>query len=110
MYQERYKEFLEIDFPRVPYPTDKKPFRKLVKLGGKLRLLESPNLNTLITGYNEPGDNIVTKPTYEITDPKNRLGKVRIKDKQYFESVPEIAWKFPIGGYQPAQKQKTNPG
>ena len=27
-----------------------------------------------------------------------------INDKQYFGNVPEIAWDFYIGSYQPAQK------
>ena len=106
-YRARYKEFLKIDFPRVPYPTDKKQFRKLAALGAELRglhLLESPTLNTLITGYPETGDNTVAKPIFEITDPQNRLGKVRINQTQYFSDVPETAWTFHIGGYQPAQK------
>ena len=106
-YRARYKEFLKIDFPRVPYPTDKKQFRKLAALGAELRglhLLESPTLNTLITGYPETGDNRVEKPQYQITDTKKRLGKVHINNKQYFENVPETAWNFFIGGYQPAQK------
>ena len=30
--------------------------------------------------------------------------KVFINDTQYFDNVPEIAWNFYIGGYQPAQK------
>jgi len=33
-YRETYKEFLKIDFPRVPYPTDKEMFWKMVELGG----------------------------------------------------------------------------
>ncbi len=106
-YRQRYKEFLKIDFPRVPYPTDKALFWKLVKLGGQLRvlhLMESPTLDILITGYPETGDNKVLKPEYQITDPKNRLGQVNINKKQYFKDVPETAWNFHIGGYQPAQK------
>ena len=106
-YRERYKEFLKIDFPRVPYPTEKKQFHQLVKLGGELRalhLMESPTLDNLITGYNEPGDNEVGKPEYKITDHKNRLGEVHINKTQYFSDVPETAWNFYIGGYQPAQK------
>ena len=106
-YRERYKGFLKIDFPRVPYPTEQKQFRRLVKLGGELRtlhLMESPTLDNLITGYNEPGDNIVGKPEYKITDHKKRLGKVHINKTQHFSDVPEIAWNFYIGGYQPAQK------
>ena len=106
-YRQRYKEFLKIDFPRVPYPTDKNQFRKLVALGSELRtlhLLESPTLNTLITGYPQTGDNTITKPEYKITDAKKRLGKVQINQTQYFTDVPEVAWNFHIGGYQPAQK------
>ncbi len=106
-YRERYKEFLKIDFPRVPCPTDRKAFRKLVKLGGELRalhLLESPTLDALITGYPEPGDNTVEKPAWKLTDTRKRLGKAHINKTQYFEDVPEVAWLFHIGGYQPAQK------
>ena len=106
-YRERYKEFLKIDFPRVPYPTDKNKFRKLAQLGGELRtlhLLENPILNTRNTAYPETGDNIITKPEYQLTDPKTRLGKVKINKTQYFQNIPEPAWTFHIGGYQPAQK------
>ena len=30
--------------------------------------------------------------------------KAWINDRQYFDNVPQIAWEFFIGGYQPAQK------
>jgi predicted helicase len=99
-YREKYKEFLKIDFPRVPYPKDKDTFWQLVKLGGEIRqihLLESPTVEKYITQYPEDGDNIVTKPKYQD-------GKVYINETQYFDNVPEIAWNFYIGGYQPAQK------
>ena len=33
-----------------------------------------------------------------------RTGKVYINRYQYFDAVPERAWDFYIGGYQPAQK------
>ena len=99
-YRETYKEFLKIDFPRVPYPKDSNIFWQLVQLGGELRqihLLESSTVEKYITQYPEDGDNIVTKPTY-----KN--GNVYINETQYFANVPEVAWNFYIGGYQPAQK------
>jgi predicted helicase len=99
-YREKYKEFLKIDFPRVPYPKDAATFWQLVQLGGQIRqihLLESPIVEKYITGYPEDGDNIVIKPKYE-------NGKVFINDTQYFSNVPEVAWNFYIGGYQPAQK------
>lgn len=118
-YRVKYKEFLKIDFPRVPYPTDIKTFWKLVELGGQLReihLLESPTVEKYITQYPEDGDNIVTKPRFEqrvLVDEDNvishnfvqePMGRVHINDKQFFENVPEVAWNFYIGGYQPAQK------
>jgi very-short-patch-repair endonuclease len=110
-YREKYKEFLKIDFPRVPYPKDKETFWQLVKLGGEIRqihLLESPTVDKYITQYPEDGDNIVTKPHY-FPIPQNEKtgdlqGNVYINETQYFANVPLKAWKFFIGGYQPAQK------
>lgn len=99
-YREKYKEFLKIDFPRVPYPRDPATFWQLVALGGELReihLLESPRVSEFITGFPAGGDNVVEKPEY-----KN--GSVYFNNTQYFENVPQIAWNFYIGGYQPAQK------
>lgn len=103
-YREKYKEFLKIDFPRVPYPADADTFWKLVKLGGELRqihLLESPITEQYITRYPVGGDNVVGKIRFEAEGNK---GKVFINETQYFDGVPEIAWNFYIGGYQPAQK------
>ena len=119
-YREKYKEFLKIDFPRVPYPKDKETFWQLVKLGGELRqihLLESSTVDNFITQYPEDGDNVVRKIRFipyaygealmdengEINYP-DYLGAVFINDTQFFANVPTSAWEFYIGGYQPAQK------
>jgi predicted helicase len=99
-YREKYKEFLKIDFPKVPYPKDIDTFWTLVKLGGEIRqihLLESPTVEQYITQYPIDGDNLVGKPKY-------KDNKVFINDTQYFDNVPQVAWEFYIGGYQPAQK------
>lgn len=99
-YREKYKEFLKIDFPRVPYPEDKKNFWTLVKIGCQLRkvhLLECSTVEKYTTKYPIDGDNLVTKPNYKDE-------KVFINDTQYFDNVPSAAWEFYIGGYQPAQK------
>lgn len=99
-YREKYKEFLKIDFPRVPYPKDQDTFWQLVKLGGEIRqihLLKSPTVEQYITQYPIDGDNMVGKPKF-------KDGKVYINDTQYFDNVPQVAWEFYIGGYQPAQK------
>lgn len=99
-YREKFKEFLKIDFPRVPYPKDKDTFWQLVNLGSQIRqihLLESPIVEKYITQYPIDGDNVVTRPKYQD-------GKVFINETQYFNNVPQTAWEFYIGGYQPAQK------
>ncbi|POY39623.1 DNA methyltransferase [Flavobacterium alvei] len=118
-YREKYKEFLKIDFPRVPYPKNPRQFIDLVELGSQLRqihLLESPIVENYITQYPEDGDNVVTKPKYEQrnyviendiimhNDTPEPMGRVHINATQYFDNVPEAAWNFYIGGYQPAQK------
>jgi predicted helicase len=110
-YRETYNEFLKIDFPRVPYPIDQHTFWQLVNLGGQLRelhLLESPKVEQYITQYPIDGDNVVGTPKY-VPIPKNEetgvlQGNVYINDTQFFANVPLTAWKFYIGGYQPAQK------
>jgi len=111
-YREKYKEFLKIDFPRVPYPENADIFWKLVKLGGEIRtihLLENPVVEKFITTFPVNGDNKVVKVTFNplelpLDNGYVRTGKVWINSEQYFDKVPEIAWNFYIGGYQPAQK------
>ena len=86
---------------------------EIVKLGGEIRqihLLESPVVEDYITQYPIIGDNVVTKPRFINSPPLEGcpqdgvVGKVYINDTQYFDNVPQIAWEFYIGGYQPAQK------
>ncbi|MDZ7935957.1 MAG: type ISP restriction/modification enzyme [Emticicia sp.] len=110
-YREKYKEFLKIDFPKVPYPSSnggiketQEKFWTLVALGAELRqihLLESPILEKQITQYPIDGDNVVTKI---VANPRGEFVDVYINESQYFKDVPLVAWNFYIGGYQPAQK------
>ena len=119
-YREKYKEFLKIDFPRVPYPKNTTTFWQLVNLGSQIRqihLLESPVVDNYITKYPVDGDNVVRKIRFEpyvygetLPDENGEMnypdysGAVLINDTQYFADVPTSAWEFYIGGYQPAQK------
>ncbi len=102
-YRETYKAFLKIDFPRVPYPANAAQFWQLVALGSQLRqahLLESDVVTVarnFCTSYPIAGTHLVDKPKFE-------GGKVWINAEQYFDGVPQVAWDFYIGGYQPAQK------
>ena len=109
-YREKYKEFLKIDFPKIPFPKDSKTFWDLVALGTQIReihLLESATVEEFITEFNIPGDCVVNKPRFETSPPREGSqtgGVVYINETQCFENVPEVAWNFYIGGYQPAQK------
>ena len=110
-YREKYKEFLKIDFPRVPYPKDKEIFWQLVKLGKEIRqthLLESYKLEDCITSFPKGGSNTITtkvaKKDWELFDKEKKLGRIWINEDQYFDNIPLTAWEFYIGGYQPAQK------
>ena len=99
-YRKKYNEFLKINFPRVPYPKDKKSFDKFVAFGAELRLLhllKSPKINEFITTYSVTGSDVVQKVEY-------KDGNLYINSEQYFGNIPEAVWKFYIGGYQPAQK------
>ena len=98
-YRERYKEFLKIDFPRIPYPTDWEKFRDLAELGEELRQLHlmedlppKPDVKFPVVGS-------MQVDCYRWQD-----NRVYINTEQYFDGVPESAWQFYIGGYQPAQK------
>jgi len=98
-YREKYKEFLKIDFPRIPIPIQEE-FDRLVPLGTQLRelhLMKSAIIDEYETTFPVAGDCIVGNIKYD-------HDKVWINKTQYFGNVPELAWNFYIGGYQPAQK------
>jgi predicted helicase len=98
-YRERYKEFLKIDFPRIPYPTDWEKYRDLVEKGEELRQLHLMEDLPHSTGVSFPVGGTLQVDCYRWQD-----NRVYINSDQYFEGVPESAWNFYIGGYQPAQK------
>lgn len=117
-YRLKYQEFLKTDFPWVPYPDSKNMFWDLVPLGQELRklhLLESPLLAGGISNFMQAGSNIVESgyPKFKkegdmsVSGTKinnDDYGHVWINSTQCFGNVPEVAWNFYIGGYQPAQK------
>lgn len=97
-YRAKYKEFLKVDFPRIPYPASAQEFERYRNAGNRLRQLHlMHNLPAPQVTFPESGSMEVDKAEY-------RQGRVYINATQYFEGVPESAWNFYIGGYQPAQK------
>ncbi len=106
-YREKYKEFLKIDFPRVPYP-DPKTFWELVDLGSQLRalhLMENDKLKDRIIDIEGEGEMIITnKLNKKDAMIANNLVALKLNDDISIVNIPFVAWEFYIGGYQPAQK------
>ena len=99
-YRDTYREFLKIDFPRIPWPDSARAFWQISDKGGQLRrlhLMEPAAIGDTPYPFKGDGDANVDRPAC-------KDGKVWINRHQYFDSVPALAWNFYIGGYQPAQK------
>lgn len=98
IFRKKYDEFLMIAFPRIPFTTNFKLFKKIVELGKKLceiHLLKSPILNREHSTYPMKGDDVVRKVKYD-----EKLNRIYINKNQYFGNVPPDVWQYHIGGYQ----------
>lgn len=99
-YRERYKEFLKIDFPRIPLPANDDEFKRFAHYGSQLidlHLLKNTSSWQIATTFPEAGN-------CEVAEIRYADEKVYINNTQYFGNVSPAAWNAYIGGYQPAQK------
>ena len=114
-YRRRYASFLQIDFPRVPVPGSVELFRNLAVAGHELQalhLLESPQLDKLITTYTGPNCPEVGRVAWSDATVWLDAGKTNAREghratkpgKIGFKGVPEEVWDFHIGGYQICHK------
>jgi predicted helicase len=123
-YRAKYKEFLKVDFPRIPYPKDLSEFEHFRSFGNQLRELHlMHSVPDLHVTFPESGSMLVEKAEFVSSvapewdsgigsadspsispESDSGIGIVRINATQYFANVPREAWDFYIGGYQPAQK------
>jgi hypothetical protein len=97
-YRKRYEEFLKIDFPRIPLPTDYRIFKTLSNLGKeliKLHLLKHQSLSETEIGFPQSDFNKVTKVNYD-----EKTQRVYINKNQYFEGISNKIWQYKIGAYQ----------
>ncbi len=114
-YRARYEAHLKLDFPRVPLPGSPELFRQLV-IGGHhvlgLHLMESPDLDDLITDYAGPRNPTVGRVGWSNGTVWLDAAKTNARQRhratspgQYgFHGVPEEVWDFQIGGYQVCHK------
>ncbi|CDK39741.1 adenine specific DNA methyltransferase [Halorubrum sp. AJ67] len=104
-YRLTYSEFMETDYPKIPFPRDEVLFKKFESLGEELVLLhlldhsnlESPGIK-LHTEEGGDGENEVSENTGEYyrhyDEEKQRL---YINSDQYFAPVPQDVWEYEIG-------------
>jgi len=101
-YRKRYEEFLKIDFPRIPLPSNYKVFKELSTLGKELveiHLLKSSALDKTKVGFPKSDSNIVEKVSY---NEENQ--SVFVNKEQYFKDISKEVWEYRIGAYQVMQK------
>lgn len=98
-YRKKYKDFLKMDFPRVPYPMDRENFWQLVGIGSKLR-----ECHLMLTKFDLSAYSFIGDGTSSVDSPKFKNDRVYINKTQYFDNVPQAQWEQYIGGYQPLQK------
>ncbi len=102
IYRKRYKEFLKIDFSRIPLPTDYNLFETLSNFGKELvdlHLLRHPSLDETEIGFPKSGSNMVKKIKY-----KTKTKRVYINKDQYFKGISNEVWQYKIGAYQVMHK------
>lgn len=102
VYRLKYAEFLKSDFPRIPFCSDYKVFRRLGGLGKRLvelHLMKSEKLDKPVARFEGKGNNLVDKITY---DEQKTL--VYINAWQFFGPVTKQVWEYQIGGYQVMEK------
>jgi predicted helicase len=113
-YRARYAEFLKIDFPRLPLPGNSDLFYALARLGEALvalHLMESPELENLISSYAGPEHPKVGRIGWsndtvwiDAVKPKKGAADAKLTGSVGFRGVPEEVWGFHIGGYQVCEK------
>ena len=104
-YRAKYKEFLKVDFPRIPYPKNQADFDHFRSFGNQLRELHlMHNVPESPVTFPNAGSMQVDALRWEWNKDDGYSGTVYINETQCFEGVPAEAWNFYIGGYQPAQK------
>jgi very-short-patch-repair endonuclease len=102
-YRERYADFLRLDFPRIPFPSDREVFEAMAKLGERLvalHLLRSPELDPPLARFEGQGDSRIEKSGRSGLRYDAHQQRIYINASQYIAPVPQQVWEYQIGGYQ----------
>ncbi len=103
VYRITYAEYLNNDYPRIPFTTNQSLFVAASSLGKRLadlHLLKSHELDQPTVKYQGQGnDHTIAKPTYDEAEQR-----VYINKTHYFEGIEPEVWEYHIGGYQVLHK------
>ena len=100
-YRERYGDFLNIEFPRIPFPESANGFSDLSRLGWVLvraHLLRDLS-NYGLADYHGKDDHRIEAVRYSAIEQAIHINKTRC-----FRPVPQDVWESHIGGYQVLDK------
>jgi type I restriction-modification system DNA methylase subunit len=100
-YRSKMESLLLIDFPKIPFTSEKIYFKKLSDYGKQLVDLHLglTRRDTVIAKFSTIGSNIVEEVTYSESQ-----SRVYINDSQYFSSLKPDVWNYKIGSYQVLRK------
>lgn len=108
-YREKYRSFLDIDFPKILFSEDKKTFTALSELGWEIinahLTKKVPAKSKYPFGdFKGKGDNTVERRDFIESTDEPGIGNLHINKTQYFDNIPTTVYKFYIGGYQVLDK------
>ena len=101
-YRKKYADFLNSDFPRIPFTSDPEVFRGMARLGERLKdlhLLQSKELEDSSVRFQGKGEDVIQFRRYD-SDQK----RLYINNDKYFENLEPEVWEYQIGGYQVLDK------
>ena len=107
VFREKYGEFLQREFPRVPFTADRGLFSRVADLGARLtelHLLTSPELDPPTCRFDGEGEMTVAKTKAQGFRYDSDLERMYINKTQYFGPIPKSIYEYRIGGYQVCDK------
>ena len=106
-YRKKYSEFLNVDYPRIPFTSDWKQFCDFASFGERLvalHLLKSPELNPPLCQFEGEGDQTVAKTKALGFRYERDEQRMYVNNTQYFGRIPMHVYEYRIGGYQICEK------
>ena len=111
-YRARYREFLKIDFPRIPLPSSSELLGRIATLGRELvalHLMKARRPDQSVSNYVGPRHPEVGRVGWAndavwLDAPAPRKGRPSERGTVGFHGVPETVWTFRIGAYQVCHK------